>query len=181
MFFIQKVLDKFDYGKVEKEEKKEAQKLRHENRKVSLELQEVQDELALLELTHEQVTSERDELKQREKKQEDAMLKLKTPQKDVNKQILQELGTGYDMQISKMDQQIRKLNERLESERTSHIDEVAKLKDELDVSNESILTLQNASETLELYKKRIEDTQDLKKKNKDLHEINEQLLEKIRR
>ena len=109
------------------------------------------------------------------------MLKLKTPQKDVNKQILQELGTGYDMQISKMDQQIRKLNERLESERTSHIDEVAKLKDELDVSNESILTLQNASETLELYKKRIEDTQDLKKKNKDLHEINEQLLEKIRR
>ena len=38
MFFIQKVLDKFDYGKVDKEEKKEAQKLRHDNRKISLEL-----------------------------------------------------------------------------------------------------------------------------------------------
>ena len=85
------------------------------------------------------------------------------------------------MQISKMDTQIRKLNEKLDEERTAHIDAVGKLKDELDVANESILTLQNASETLELYKKRIEDTQDLKKKNKDLHEINEQLLEKIRR
>ena len=79
MFFIQKVLDKFDYGKVEKEEKKEAQKLRHENRKIAFELQEVQDELALLEITHEQVSVERDELKHKEIKQEAELLKLKTP------------------------------------------------------------------------------------------------------
>lgn len=62
-----------------------------------------------------------------------------------------------------------------------HLEEVSKLKDELDVANERILKLSEVQETLELYKKRMSDDDYQKKKIKDLGGINEQLKERLHR
>jgi hypothetical protein len=95
--------------------------------------------------------------------------KLKSPDKSsVTKTIATELGMEYDVAIRRKDQIIEKLNEQIQSERVDHELAVAKVKDELDVAQENILTLQKAAETLELYKKRITDGQDMKKKIKSL-------------
>jgi hypothetical protein len=94
--------------------------------------------------------------------------KMKSPSKEATKTIATELGMEYDVALSRKDSVIDKLNAQLQNERVDHELALAKVKDELDVANENILNLQNAAETLELYKKRMADTNDMKKKVKGL-------------
>jgi chromosome condensin MukBEF ATPase and DNA-binding subunit MukB len=66
---------------------------------MAIELQEVQDELALLELNHDKTISERDELKFRQNSIQEEIERLRSPQKAATKVIASELGAEFDAQI----------------------------------------------------------------------------------
>jgi hypothetical protein len=88
--------------------KKEKQMLRHENRKLAIELQEVQEELARLELNYEKLKTDHLEVLASEEKLKEEISKVScSPNKNMMF-IEAELSANLEAQIQKKDKQIQK-------------------------------------------------------------------------
>jgi chromosome segregation ATPase len=178
MVFIQKILKKTEKNSSLEDESAETradvQQLRKENRSLSLQVEELHNSLEEIAQTQSEILLERDSLRKQLKDFEAEIEKKNTKKfpSDVNLNQL-------EAQMSQKEGIIQDLRGQIIEIKKQHSNEISTLKDELDVLNEKNLHLLKVESTLEVYKKRLEDSNVLKKRiqelEKDLKNSKDQL------
>jgi chromosome segregation ATPase len=182
MVIIEKVIDKCEHHndrEESKENKKEYNKLRQEKNSLAQQVENLQKELVDMAKKLEETTIEREQLKSKNQDLENELTTKYSPRKVKGAQVdatLREL----DEQLTQKEALIEELKTKNSEMKKQHEIEISFLKDELDVTHEKIIHLSKAESTLELYKKRLEDLNNLKKKLKEANEAKEALIEKLK-
>jgi protein HOOK3 len=159
-----------------KEDKKETLKLRQEKRALSLQVEELQRELAEAGKRVTDLTLENEDLKN---KLSDFSKQI---QRDTSRNPTgspSQLSLELEVQLHEKDKLIKELNASLSTSMKEHAAEVRRLKDEIDVSNDKLLQLSKAESTIEMYRKKLEDFNRIKAKNKELEDIKKELEDKL--
>ncbi|OMJ70926.1 hypothetical protein SteCoe_30993 [Stentor coeruleus] len=178
MVFIQKILKKIEkkpaYEEEPAEHRVDVQQLRQENRSLNLQNEELENSLKEIAAQQENLMDERDALKKQ----------LKDLENEIDKKSAKKFPgdmnlTQLEMQVSQKDNTIQELRTQISELKKQNSIEVSTLRDDLDVANEKIMQLGKIEGTLEMYKKRLEDNNVLKKKIQDLEKDNKNFKDKL--
>eukprot|EP00358_Blepharisma_japonicum_P003888 CAMPEP_0202949902 /NCGR_PEP_ID=MMETSP1395-20130829/16726_1 /ASSEMBLY_ACC=CAM_ASM_000871 /TAXON_ID=5961 /ORGANISM="Blepharisma japonicum, Strain Stock R1072" /LENGTH=708 /DNA_ID=CAMNT_0049653335 /DNA_START=53 /DNA_END=2176 /DNA_ORIENTATION=- len=177
MVFIQKILNKLGETKLtDEEERKEVTQLKHENRNLAYQCEELQGALKEIEQKQRDLMNDNEKYMKRIKALEDE-LERRIGNRDWN---VDESLFKLEEKIEKQDKIIKELEAKLVETEKAHTDELRMTKDELDMAQEKLIQLGKVESTLELYKKRLEDLSTYKKKVKELQEEKNSLEETIK-
>lgn len=178
MFFIQRVLGEpntplFDSNI--KVENREVLMLRTEKQRLAVQVQDLLNELKASKSTNSKLTSERDELQL-------IITDLKSElsrksNKGINKYDTD--SNDLEQRLNEKEIKIMQLSHQLIEIKTLHEKEIAKLRDELDVTNEKVINLTQSEKTLQQYKKRIEILSAAKIKLQEVQKQNDELREQM--
>ena len=179
MVFLQKILERIENKRSTDEDSSETRadtlQLRQENRSYKVEIEELQnslDEIAQKQL--ELITEKEIYIKQ-----------IKSMEGELEKRTSKRFPGDFNVsqlesQISQRDTMIQELRVQNAELKRQQENEVSRLRDDLDVANEKIINMGKTEATLEVYKKRLEDNNVLKKKIKDLDKENAKLKERLK-
>ena len=179
MVFIQKILKRISKKNSSEEDSSEArvdtQQLRQENRSLHLQIEELHNSLEEIAQTQSEILAERDVLKKQLKDLENEI------EKKNSKKFPSDLNTTQlESSLSQKENIIQELRSQNAEQKKVHSIEISALKDELDVANEKIIQLNKVESTLEMYKKRLEDNNILKKKIQDLEKDNKSIRDNLK-
>jgi CAP-Gly domain-containing linker protein 1 len=178
MEFIERMLQKHDTSGEEGQSltKKELTRLRQDKLILTQELEETQRLLVELSGRTDQLTKEKEEMKQLMKDLEGA-LSTKSAVSKVPSNAL--ITVEYDQIVADKDEVIRALRSDVQDLKGRHEAEVQSLRDEVDVVQEKLVLMTKAGRDAEIYKKRLEELVVCKKQLKELQDVNETLQNKL--
>ena len=179
MVFIQKILKRISKKNSSEEDSSEArvdtQQLRQENRSLHLQIEELHNSLEEIAQTQSEILAERDVLKKQLKDLENEI------EKKNSKKFPSDLNTTQlESSLSQKENIIQELRSQNAEQKKVHSIEISALMDELDVANEKIIQLNKVESTLEMYKKRLEVNNILKKKIQDLEKDNKSIRDNLK-
>mmetsp|Transcript_2183 Transcript_2183/g.2034 ORF Transcript_2183/g.2034 Transcript_2183/m.2034 type:complete len:791 (+) Transcript_2183:59-2431(+) len=177
MFFIQKILGNdlpSNPPPPPETERQEVHILRHEKKRLTYKIQAMQEELSKLASQHTEIASERDELKAMNTNLESELVK-KSPS------ILSPDITFVELEskISEKEGKLSVIQEELSEAKRRYENEIASLRDELDVANSNVFRLQQAEKQLHQYKKKCENMVNATKKLSEVTKQSEYLQKKV--
>jgi chromosome segregation ATPase len=141
-------------------EKIDAQKISHDNRRMTIEIQDLTEERKELEQTYNELKKERDNLVVSVNELQDKVEGYENPQTGPAR--FKALNVELEAKIDQSAQEIKQLNKQIKADTKRHESECSKLKDEIDFANEKIINLAKLEGTVEIYKKKLEEMNDLK-------------------
>jgi protein HOOK3 len=176
MYFIQKAMGQGDsplYDPNIKVENRDVLILRTEKQRLNVQIDELLEELKVLKTNLLKVTQEKDDLQL-------TIVDLKNSlnQKPRGDNYLPD-SHDVDLILTEKDIKIMQLTNQLTDLRTSNEKEISKLKDELDLATNKIISLTQCEKTLNQYKKRLESLSSVKVKLQNVEKQNEELLEQL--
>ena len=178
MVFIQKIINKIERKsshEMDPEGRVDVQQLRQENRSLNLQLEELQNSLDEIAQKQGELLGEKEALIKQLKSFETEM------DKKSSKKFPGDLNlTQLEAQLSQRDNIIQELRLQNNEIKKQHENEISNLRDELDVAHEKILNQSKTEATLEVYKKRLEDSNIVKKKMQDLEKENKSVKEHLK-
>lgn len=179
MVFIQKILNRIRNNRGNEEESPEGrvdvQQLRQENRSLNLQVEELQNSLDEIAQKQYEMITEKENFLKRISALEGEL------EKKMNKKFPGEMNINQlESQLAQKDNIIQELRVQNNELKKIHESEISNLRDEVDVAHEKILNMSKTEATLELYKKRLEDGNVLKKKIQDLEKDNKSLKDSLK-
>ncbi|CAG9328558.1 unnamed protein product [Blepharisma stoltei] len=177
MFFIQKILGNdlsSNPPPPPETERQEVHILRHEKKRLTYKIQAMQEELSKLASQHTEIASERDELKVMNTNLESELVK-KSPS------ILSPDITFVELEskISEKEGKLTVIQEELKETKKKYENEIARLRDEVDIADSNNIRLQQAEKSLQQYKKKCENMVNASKKLSEVSKQNDYLQKKI--
>lgn len=167
MVFIQRILSKLQDSKVTDDaDRQSILHLRQENRSLCLQLEELRNNLNEIVSSQAEFLKEKDDYISRIKILEDDSERKNNRRSQNSDMTFMQL----ESQLNQKDSTIENLKTQLSDFKKESLKETSALKDELDVSHEKLIQLNKIEQTLEQYKKRLEDVNVYKKKIKDLQD-----------
>ena len=140
MPFIQRVMDKIE-NKGEFEERKEVQRLRHEQMRLHSDLSASQQEVVHLEAVNSNLELDMEELRSANKKLMFQLSNNELPTPDMSPIVTSELEESFAERITAYDTELKTTTDQYVSELKIKDKEISRLKDELDVVNEKVISL----------------------------------------
>lgn len=178
MFFIQKVLGEGDSPLFDpniKVENREVLILRTDKQRMAVQIQELLDEHKSLKSANQKLTLEKDELKL-------IVTDLKSEMSKKSSQKISDYtldSNDLEFRLTEKEVKVMQLTNHLNELKNSNEKEIAKLRDELDVANAKIFSLNHNEKTLQQYKKRVENLSSVKIKLQEVQKANESLKEQM--
>jgi len=177
MFFIQKVLGNelpTNQPPPPDPERKEVHILRHEKKRLTYKIQAMQEELSQLATQKHEIASERDELKAMNCNLESELVRKSPSLLSPNITFIE-----LESKISEKEGKLSVIQEELSEAKRRYENEIASLRDELDVANSNVFRLQQAEKQLHQYKKKCENMVNASKKLSEVSKQNDYLQKKI--
>lgn len=177
MFFIQKVLGNdapYNSPQLYEPEHQEVHVLRHEKKRLTYKLQVMQEELSNLASQKTEIASERDELKQLNDGLTHEFIRKSPSLLSPNITFVE-----LESKIYEKEDKLTIMQEELSDTKRNYENEIARLRDELDITHATIIRLQQAEKSLHQYKKKCENMTNVSKKLSEVTKQNEYLKEKI--
>lgn len=178
MYFIQKAIGACDsplYDPNIKVENREVLILRTEKQRLTVNIQELEEEIKGYKNKIQKITQEKEELglvvtDLRSELSRKPKIDLKEFSADSNE---------FELRLTEKDIKIMQLSNLNADLKSSTEKEINKLRDELDVANNKVFQLSQSEKTLQQYKKRLESLSSVKIKLQDLEKQNEELLDQL--
>lgn len=179
MYFIERLIDSRSQSPAESpvvHERKEIRNLRNEKKRLTTKIQEMNMRMESMFYEKGELASEIDELKLVNTDLQSELIKKSPIQSSSDSTIFHwELET----QIQEKDKIIQRINNQLEETKKKHEEEIALLKDELDIANSKLLNLTVLQKSLDCYKKRYEKLASIKQQLSTAMRQNEEYLKKL--
>lgn len=156
MYFIERLVDSRTQSPAESPvrlEHKEIRNLRSEKKRLTNKIHEMNFRIESMSHEKGELTSEIDELKLVNTDLQSELIRKSPIQYSSDSTIF---NWELESQITEKEKVIRCINAQLEESRKKHIEEIAQLKDELDIANSKLIQFTNVQKNLDLYKKRYE-------------------------
>lgn len=177
MFFIQKLMRDDEENPIQDNDllAKEHEMLKSEKKKLSSQLHQLEQEL-----TSEKEEKERLSVNLQQLKDENEKLYHDISRKSIQEERISSVFvTELKVRLNEKDQVISEMQHKTDQIKKKYENEIAQLKDDLDIATAKIYQNMNADKTLQQYKKRLEALAGIKQKADDLQKQNENLMETV--
>ena len=172
MELITKIFKKIDQDVIDNEP--DLQALKHENRNLRLQIEDLNNTLQEIAYQNETLTNEKKELTLQKKKLEESETKRL-------RRFTPELNLSFlEIEVNKKTDIIEELNTRHQELLKKYESEVSQLQDELDSANNKLIDYKKIKGDIELYKKKIEDLAPYKKRTQELQTSNQNLFDELK-
>lgn len=177
MFFIQKIIGENEENLIQDSDlfKKELEVLKKEKKVLSKQVSDLEKEL--------------NQVNEEKKRMETTLVHLKSENEnlyaDIDKRSYKEEKHSSDVinelriRLNDKDETLSEMQKSIDKIKIQYENEIAQLKDDLDIATAKVYQNMNADKTLQQYKKRLESLAGVKQKATDLQKQNENLIETI--
>ena len=178
MFFIQKIMGDNEDSPIQDNEmvKKEHEMLKTEKRKLSKQVLELEQELGSASEENMRLSTTVQQLKDENERLYEDISRKSVQEERISTAFVNELK----VRLNEKEESMTEMRKAVDKMKKQYENEIAQLKDDLDIAQAKIYQNINADKTLQQYKKRLESLAGLKQKSDDLQKQNENLNQTVK-
>ena len=178
MFFIQKIMGDNEESPIQDNEmvKKEYEMIKTEKRKLSKQVVQLEQELSSANDENMRLSTTVEQLKDENERLYEDISRKSVQEERISTAFVNELK----IRLNEKEESMTEMRKAVEKIKKQYENEIAQLKDDLDIANAKIYQNINADKTLQQYKKKLESLAGLKQKSDDLQKQNENLIQTVK-
>ena len=178
MFFIQKLMGDSEDAPMQDNEmvKKEYETMKAEKRKLSKQVGELEQELSSANDANLRLSTTVEQLKDENERLYEDISRKSVQEERISTAFVNELK----VRLNEKEDSMAEMRKAVDKVKKQYENEIAQLKDDLDIANAKIYQNINADKTLQQYKKKLESLAGLKQNSDDLQRQNENLMQTVK-